>query len=589
MASQIKHFINNTEVQPYEGKNIGIKMNFIGAGTTVNELNTDSVKFATEAKKLILDHIAVNGVFQGIPYRVEVDSVVIDMFIDLVNSPKISGDGDSFVEVKVKRRKSWAEFKANADDLTFESVNLTHPISTIKIPYVIIPDNQGAAFITAAIGTFVLGKALIESVLELGKGIAEFAEAVSPTDTVLVAGLTGPSFGVVLVKIGSIIMAALKLVLRILYFIGMMLLFINMLNKMLSIISPLVHNLKGSTVLELINKGCAKLGYTFQSSILTTDLKNALTIVPVPLVDASPSIWQQSFFSSFTNSYNKGYPTASDTIKTLGSLIDAMITMFNGKVHVINGVVILERRDFLLNISADTIKTTLNIQAKRENQWGFNTADAWKRYWIHMQVDHSDTHTVDNMTGVHAEYSTEPTNVVAVDLVNIKGLSDVSIPFAFAIRKEKVTLLEKSFKALAIAVNAAGSIFGGNDSVDPFKSSLGVMKISSQHFSTTKIMYNAGGGKQSSTFLNKIGTTALWSSYHHINEVSKNFKEIYRDSVRFSSQNLVNLQGNNYAYDENGELLEILDFDWTNESKTAQIEYQIDSNVPTHTKTIKIR
>lgn len=589
MASQIKHFINNTEVQPYEGENIGIKMNFIGAGSTVNELNTDSVKFATVGKQLILDHIAVNGPFQGVPYRAEVDSVSIDMFIDLVDSPKISGDGDSFIEVRVKRRKSWSEFKANADVLTFESINLTHPISTIKIPYVIIPDNQGAAFITAAIGTFVLGKALIESTLELAKGVTEFVEAVTPGDPVLSVGATGPVLGVVTVKPAAILMAALKLVLRIIYFIAMLLLFVNMLNKMLSIISPLVHNLKGSTVLELINKGCAKLGYTFQSSILATTLKNALTIVPVPLVDASPSIWQQSFFSSSTNSYSKGYPTASDTIPTLGSLIDAMITMFNGKVHVINGVVILERRDFLLNISSDTIKTTLNLQAKRENQWRYNTADAWKRYWIHYKVDHSDIHTVDNMTGVHAEYSTEPTNIVAVDLVTIKGLADVSIPFSYAIRKEKVTLLEKSFKALAIAVNAAGSIFGGSSSTDPFKSSLGVMKISSQHFSTTKIMYNIGGGKQSSTFLNQIGATALWNGYHSINEVDKNFKEIYSASIKFSSQNLVNLQGNNYVYDKNGELLEILDFDWTNDSKTAQIEYQIDSDVPTHTKTIKIR
>ena len=595
MASHIKHFINGTEIFPVNGDDIGIKMNFSPneQGDTTNELTTDSVVLATEAKQLVLNHISSGaGIFQGIPYSTDIDGIVSDMFIDLTDNPKISGEGDSTIEVKVKQRKSWTQFKENADNLSFEAINKTHPINTKKIPYVVIPDNQGAAFISAAIGTMVLGKALKESILELAKSVQEFIEAVSPTDTI--AGVSagagaGAVSGFVLFKPGSVVAAALKLAFRLIYFIAMMLLFINMVNKMLQIISPLVHNLKGATFLELINKGCDKLGYTFESSILSGTFKNALTIVPVPLVDDNQSIWQQMFFNSFSNSYNKGYPTASDSISTLGSLIDVVLDMFNGKILVTNGLVRLERRDFWLNVSADSITNTLNLQGKRENQLGFNTGDSWKRYWIHYQVDHSDIHTLDNIRGVHAEYSTEPINVIHSDLVTIKGLAEVSIPFAFASRKNEVTTLEKTFKKLSIAVNAAGSILGSNESSDVMKSSLGVMKISQQHFSTTKIMYDRGGGKQSSGYIDQLKSTRLWSDFHIINEVSSNFKEIYNASVPFSSQNLVALQGNNYIYDKNGDLLEILDFEWINKSKTAEIEYAIESEVSTNTKTIQIR
>lgn len=591
MAISIKHYINGVEVYPVNGDDIGIKMNFSqdAQGNNVNELSVDSVILAREAKDLVLNHINNGvGLFQGIPYYIDIDGVIIDMFIDLTESPKISGVGDGTIEVKVKKRKSFEQFKEKADSLSFELINKTHPISVFDIPYVIIPDNQGASFISAAIGTFVLGQELKLSVLELGKSIQEFIEAVS-IDVGVGVGATGPVAVTVFGKFGAILLAALKLAARIIYFIAVMLLFINMMNKMLSIISPLTHNLKGSTVLELISKGCIKLGYTFQSSILSNDFKNALTILPVPLIDTNQSIWQQSFYSSFSNSYNEGYPSANDTTPTLGSLIDAMITMFNGKIQVNNGVVKLERRDFWLNISSDTVINTLNIQGKRENKWTYNTGDAWKRYSIYFQTDFSDIHTLDNIDGLYSEFSTEPINVINTDLVNIKGLSDANIPFSFACRKDEVSLLEKEFKTLSIIVNAAGSIFGSSGSTTPTKSSLGVVKISQQHFSTTKLMYVTGGGKQGVNYRDEISALKLWNDYHHINEVNSNLKEIYNSSVPFSSQNISALQGNNYIYDTEGNLLEILNFEWNNEQKTANIEYAIETTTPSNTKTIQIK
>lgn len=576
MAIEAEHYIDGKRIYPVNGDDIGFVMNFTGKeGLTQNEVNVDNVILATEAKKIVNNQINNGyGLFQGIPYQIKIENVILDYFIDLVDSPKISGDGDSSIEVSIKKRQSFELFKKNADVLSFEAINKTHPINTFNVPYLIIRDNQGELIIMLGLAIYTLTKALIEAIKDLVTSITDGIKATTPN-----VGIP-PSFDT-----GDIISFILLTAARIIYTASMLAALINLVKQIMDIIFPPLHYLKGSTFLELINKGCDKLGYSFNSSILNE--YSALSVLPVPLVPNS-SIFERYFFSAWTDSYNKGYPTARDTTPTLGSLIDAILDMFNAQIKVEGNTVRLERRDYWNNTSSRRVQNTLNLQGKRENQWTYNTGEMWKRYYLHYQVDPSDIHSLDNIEGTDCEYSTEPINVGYSDLINIKGLVDITIPFALGARKDSLNFVENYVLVFAQLADSITGIFGGGTNfVSSITGRVGVVKISQQYFTVTKMLY-LSNGKQPSNYLSKINANNIYSNYHFINEVDKNLKRIYEEEIKFSSKDFEALQDNNYVYNLDGELLEVLDFEWINKGKKAKLRYAVKALENTNTKTILI-
>jgi len=575
------HSINGTQIMPVNGDDIGFKLSFDGEeGYIQNEINVDSIILATKAKEIVLDHIATNGVFQGIPYTIQIGDVTLDYYVDLTQTPKISGDSDSTVEVKVKKRKSFEWFKKNADVLSWEAINRTNTIDTVQTKYLIVRDNQGMIILTASMATYSLAITIAEQVKSLAEAIGDLTAAIIPN--------TGVGLGVVVVvKPAEIAWAIAKAVIQVAFLLLSIVAFINMLKQIVQIIYPRIRELKSVTVYELITTGCEKLGFTFQSSIITSS--SPLTILPVPIVNTNTKDWfLETLLPPTQPGYTKGYPTDKDTIPTLGSLIDAMVTRYNGKIWVENGVVKFERRDFLQNISSRSIRNTLNLQDARENAFTYNFGDVWKRYYLHSQVDFSDSHTTSISSGTKTEYSTEPTNVIADDLVNISGLVDGSIPFAFGTRKSSLSPAEEFWKGVCVAVDNVAGIFGASsDLASKVSARIGVMQISQPLYSVTKLLYQVGS-KQPANYKDYLSADFLYQNYHRINEVDVNFKRIYVAQIPFSSQDFDALQNNNYIYDNDGTLLEILNFSWINKTKTAEIEYSIPAKYSTNTTTIEI-
>lgn len=583
MAIEAKHFINGTQIYPVNGDDIGFVLNFDNdEGMIQGEINVDSVILATDAKKLVLDHIASGaGLFQGIPYSIQIESLTFDYYIDLTETPRLSGEGDSSIEVKVKKRKSFEWFKTNADLLTFEAINKTHPIDTIETKYVIVRDNQGMIILTSLMAAYALSVSIAQQVKSLVEAIGDLAAATTP---IVGVGPTGP---VVSVNVGGIVWASVKAVVQTLFLLVTILAFINMMKRIIQIVYPRVRELKSSTVYELLSKGCEKLGFTFQSSIITSN--SALTILPVPVVDTNTkSIFLETLLPPTQPGYTKGYPTSIDTTPTLGSLFDAFLTKYNAKIRINGNIVEFERRDNVQLISSRNVGRNLNLQAKRENQFTFNTGDAWKRYYLHYQVDFSDSHTTDISSGTKVEYNTEPINVVSDDLVNIKGLVDASIPFAFGTRKNSLNPSEEFWKGICVLVDSVSGTFGASsDLSSKVNARIGVVQISQPQFSVTKLLYQIGS-RQPTNYKDYLDADTIYIDYHKINEVDVNLKEIYAEEVPFSSKDFEALENNNYIYDTNGILLEILNFEWTNKSKVAEIEYAIPAVDPTNTKTTKI-
>jgi len=568
---ETNYFINGQAIRPVNADEIGFKMDFT-KGWTEAELTVDSIVLANKAKALVLEHAQTYGFHEGLPLTIQVGSLTLDYYIDLIDSPKFSGVGDSTIEVNIKRRNAINWFRQQANGLSFEVINKKNPITTFETPYLIVKDNQLELLVSLAISAYTLTKALIEGVKELTTAITDFIKIIS--------------VGTV-VNTGQIIAAALLLAARLVYVAALTLALIEVTKQIIELIFPPKRYLKASKIKELVSKGCGSIGngFNFVSSIL--DEFSGASILPVPLQKTNKSIFT-NLFTLDNGSYNKGYPTANDSTPTLGSLMDFLEEWTQSEFRIVGNTVYLEEDSFWQNNPAVTITNTLNLQDSRENQWTYNTGESWKRYYCHYQTDPSDSHTLDQIEATDCEYSTEPINTNNPDLTTIRGLVDINFPFAFGIRKEKLTIVEDACIPFAKLADEVINFFGGNSNlVSEIKGRIGVTQISQQHFTQTKLLY-AVGGKQSASYKSKIGANVIYQRFHEKNQVKENFKRIYNATVKFSTSDFESLLFNNYVQDLTGNPLKILNFAWINESKTAEIEYSEDSNEAFNVKTVAI-
>lgn len=565
---ETKYFLNGDEIRPVNADEIGFKMDFT-KGWTEAELTVDSIILANEAKQMVINHSQTIGFHEGIPLSVQVGGLTLDYYIDLTDNPTFSGVGDSTIEVTIKRRKAINWFRNQADGLSFEAINKTNLINTIDVPYLIVKDNQVELLISLGISTFVLVKALKESVKEVAAAASDLANALPPTIS----------------NIGAFTAAMINLAARIAYTIAILIALIKLSKEVLNLIFPIKRFLKATKVLELLNKGCQKLGYTFSSSIINE--YSQLTILPVPLIKEKKSIFT-NLFTLDNGNYTKGYPTANDTTPTLGSLVNFLEDWTQSQFRVIGNVVHLETDDFWQSQSTVSITNTLNLQDARENQWSYNTGETWKRYYTHYLTDASDSHTLDKIEATDAEYSTEPVTTLNADLTTIKGLVDISYPFAFGIPKRELTTIEKACIPYARLADNVINAFGGDTNLESkIQGRVGVVQISQQYYTQTKLIY-AAGGKQSLDFENIIGANSIYQKFHKGNQVKENFKRIYSATVPFSTANFEMLLNSNFIQDMQGNSLKISTFAFINEAKSAEIVYSVESDEAFNVKTIAI-
>ena len=560
----MKHFLNGIEISPRNRNEIGIVSDFTG-NPDILSLTTDAMKLTRESMEIIQNHIQTIGLFEGIPYRVELDGgVVLNYYVDLTEGLTMR---DHEIEIKIKKRLSKDHFFDDANGTSFElMLSKGVNFNTIDIPYFIIVDNQVETALMLGISLYVMTEQTISAGKELVESISEIIQAVTP------------SVGVgVVMDTGDIIVAVLKSIARLIYFALLIVALLQLATKMFVLLFPPQRKMKGIKFKELLEKSCAFLGYTFQSTIF--DTQSGWTLLPVPLTKQRKSIFEwlpDEFFASF----NKGVPSSSDTTATLGAFIDAVETMFNAITHVNNGVVRIERRDWWMNQTTNQILPAMVLQSERSDEYTFNTDEQWKRYYIHYQLDMSDLHNVDSpLYDFHdAEFSCEPTNIVNADLVMIKGLNDVQIPFALGARKSKLNWLELYAKLVMEMVDALTGLFGsGTNYAQQIGDRKNSLMISQQFFSVTKVLYTTNG-RQAENFTDFVSAKALWNNFHHINQIQENDWITKTNArIRMTSNDFVNLLANNYA-EIDGELCEILNVEWIDESNHAQITYRMRNN-----------
>lgn len=561
------HYLNNIEITPRNRLEIGVVSDFSG-NPEILSLNTDSIILPREAKDIIDAHIQSVGIFEGIPYRVTMEGgVSLEYYVDFTEEFKVR---QHEVEIKIKRRQHLDDFRSKADGTSFEfmvSKGVTFQSQTV--PYFIVKDNQLEQVLQLGIATYMMTKELIQAIKDTAQAIADVSEAAIPVGVPPL-----PNFG-------AILRAVLKAAAQIVYTAAVLVAVIKLGSTILFTMFPPKKELNGVTFNELLKKACAFLGYTYVQGTIS----NKWVLCPVPLNKDNGSIFYDAIQNLF-NPFNKNYPTSSDTTPTVGAFIQALETMFNARLFVINNVVRIERRDWLQNQSPNQILPALSIQGERDDEYSYSvtSGEIWKRYYLHYQTDFSDLHTLEgDVYGAHnGEYATEPAfPVTNNDMVLIRGLNEVNIPFALASRKDRLTIIELLAKGLLAIVDGITGIFGGGTNfVAQINSRKDAMQISQQFFGVTKVLYADIGAwskvnyVQGPDYLDFCSANALWENYHYINAIDQNdwiIKENVR--VRLTAQDFVTLLANNFAL-INSVVCEILKIEWIDEKSFAQITYR---------------
>jgi hypothetical protein len=549
----MKHFINNIEVTPRNIFDIGVSCDF-SATIDQNKLTTDSIILPKNGLNLVKEHINTVGLFEGLPYEVQIGpSNFIKYYVDFTQGYI---EKDIEAEINLKLRNAHDNFFDQAEGLTFEYLSTLLNFDLKDIAYQIQPQDAIGQSISLSLAIYSISVSIADQVRQVNQTATEFI------------AIAGYGFS----AIGKIIEAGLKLAISIVYLAILVFQAKKLIERLIEINFPKVRYLKACTVIELLQKGCANLGYSFSSTILENDYKN-LMIIPIPL-NKGKKKWFEVFQNELNQSFNKGFPTAQDTTPTLASLLSAMESQFNAKVRVFDGIVQLERWDFNLNLANQQISSSLVLQAEAQNRFEYDFSRLFKRYLISFQTDYSDLNTIDYFENSNAEYSLERSNVVNQDLNLIKGLTTVNIPFSRATPKTKQTWLEKRFSDLYKIID---KLAGTN--LSKKSAELGIIQISSQFFSISKLIIFDGVKKVSPNENSLLSPTVLWDKFHYINNPLEYQFIIKREvNVQMSSSEFERLINKNYAVID-GLQCEIINLQFFEAQNKGIISYKEPKNI----------
>lgn len=554
----MRHYINGVEVNPRNLQEIGVQYNGSNISTGL-AVNVDSILLVREDyENIIKPHIQQLGFFEGIPYTMVTNSgIPVDYYIDLKENPIFR---DFEVELKIKKLGGFDQFAEKARGTSWELVAKTISIPSFDVPYVIIKDDQAVTAISMAITLYVMVKELIDATKQLIATIVDLIGSVTPN---VGAGVT--------MDIGDIISQVIKVIFQIAYVALLLSAVIALGKQLFELIFPKIRYFKGVKYNDLLRVGCQYLGFNFQSTVLAS--MSGLTVLPKPLKKQSKK-WFMFQQNDLNLAFNKGYPTAQDTIPSVWQALEEARKLVNGKIRIIGNTVHLERRDYWSTVSPNNLTPALALQQEASDEWTPNTDEVWKRAYISYQVDPTDLHTFDNFEGVDAEYDARPVNVVNQNLVTITGMKDVSLSFALGARKDQLNWLEKLVKSVFKVIDKVSSTFGGNSSlVAKIENRIGVLVISQQYFNTTKLLYTVGG-KQPENYLSYIRASEIWKRYYTIDQIENNGWKIRNDvPIVINDQDFVNLLNNNWV-DIDGKMCELTEFLYIEDSCTLSASYR---------------
>jgi hypothetical protein len=538
-------------------------------------INVSDLAFVGAAKDYISQRIksGVNGgvgIFEGIPYQILVGEQTNPVFtfrgyLDMTDE-ELTVLGKEEIKVGLKKEQGEDWLADVADSFSFAylyKIGIITQSDFVKVPYVInyVPD--GLQLILISMSIYMMSKELIENIQAIAESIGDITDASTPVIGVSV----GLGAGVVTAwDLGNYIMAALKVIARIAYAVAIIIAIKNLVEALFEQLMPKKRFHLGMRYKTMFEKACQYLDLTLSSSILDS-IEDKVYIPPKD---------RQGGESGET-----GYPTNSSAIYIFGDLIRKMKEQYNADYRIQNGVFYFERRDSFRTPSIYQMPSFFTDQDRKLDANGYNTSELVANYNIYYEYDVQDQNTLDDQTGRVFQAITTPIVVGDQKLVNVKGLTQISIPYSQGKEKTKLTDVEKLLKTLGQVVDGLTGIFGGGTNfASKIEDRIGSLLLSS-HFLTIGKEVVMSGAKLADNQRGLLDAKLLWDNYHYINSFAPyqgthNQYARYKEApVPMSLQDFALLLENNLAIDSEGNEYEIEKVIYNPYRRRAKLDYRI--------------
>lgn len=563
MSVLIRHFLNGIEFVPVNADNFTLSFTRETDDKWRQDFSTSSsVILPQEGYITLLDHLNNIGIQQAPIYNIKIGQQNNAFMADLSEGFRIA---KTQAEISIKKFKAKDNVVDNLNYLTWEYLKQNGGITDadmVQIPYVVIKENQAEMLISTAIGIYIIADNIAESVAKTARLIGDLVAASTPS----------PAPPTVATPIGLIIRYALLIALELAKLVLLTIALRQLFKQLFELIWPSVRYYKAMTFDKLLRIGLGSENITYQSSLQNHFKK--CTVIPVP-IDEKKKKWFEVVETIDDRILNRGYPTSSDTIPTVMSLIDEICKMFNVRPYLRGSVLHLEPEGWLWNQPMTTLSYNKNDQEGIEQVLTCDTSEIWNTKIISYTNDSADKMLFDNPKGLRVEYKAIPNNLAPLDeRTIIRGLVDIRINFALGTIKSE-TWLEKQVKKLAKAVDN----FLGTGFLAKVKKRDGVLAVSASQFSVTKMIYQQGG-KQLKDYVSIIGANALYTNWHTIDEPKNKIFRTYNDMpIPMNNEQFLFLLDNNIVSLEGVKNGEVLNCEYNPELNTANVSYRIQDKV----------
>ena len=442
----IQFYLNDVAVDaPANWQSLLIELNFDSdapdARVTINEWewireNSDTIN------SWIADGLTGGvGIFEGIPFRIELGkSGTIEQLYNGYLDLSTSQIECNQVTATAKERLGIDYINDIADSFSFEYLNTKAKLGSngqtmlpftdryVYVPYVIstVPSAQEA--ILAAVS-------LITLLIELQNALSSLLKHISGIATFSWSDL-------------------FKIVIHVAYIAFLFATIIRVIQDLFNAIIQPVKFHAGMKIKDLCEIGSDWMGFDFASETIL-ELEEFADLVLLPQKYNMPINEDIDFIQGFTDvSSISQTATGSNQIGqneengyyngTFGQLLRDLKTMFNAKVIIQESstgerpTLRLERIDYSTSENLYNLPPIDNNDAYR-----FNVNDFNANYLVEFSLDSAEKNTFLDYRGTVYQSTAKPITVDNSDLVIMKGLNSVAIPYALGKRKETLTVPEK--------------------------------------------------------------------------------------------------------------------------------------------------
>jgi len=431
VAIKINYILNGTQINPpMNWQDTAFEVNFDRDGNAKTKITSNNFDFVRENADTIISRVYDGatggyGILEAVPLEVQLErnGVIEKPFSGYVDLTKDSIFSREMCKVNATERKSIEWLEEKADGFTFEylrSINVITNDDYKFIPYVInsIPDYKESAM--AILTGFIVVQQIIDCIEKVKDLLAEIANPLTAVSGIVKASLLA-------IYLVTLIASLIKLIKDIIQLL----------------IQPVKYHACMS-VKTLVEKGCQHLGLTLSSSILSSGIYSKAYIMPEKFKNPV----------NFDDNRILGFTTAQKTQQegyykgTFGNLLRGLKEQFNAKIYIKNNVLYFDRLDANLTPPQYVLPDIYQPEYK-------TNADEFKaNYYIVYQTDTIDKNTLQEYEGTAHQVIFNPNISQNSDLVMMKGLEEVRIPFALAKRKTDLTIPEKIVKAFLDVLSA---------------------------------------------------------------------------------------------------------------------------------------